>query len=97
VTAHNAAFIVSPHGAGLANLLFCGPGTQVIELMPRVEVRPFFWLISEKLDLVYGMQFCTAVGSEGFQAGISVDTDKLLALIRMVNAHSKMSEDLFWS
>jgi capsular polysaccharide biosynthesis protein len=83
----SAEFIISPHGAGLANLLFCEPGAKVIELMPSVEVRPFFWMISDKLDLVHGMLFCALVGGDSFQAAIQVDIDKLDALIRMVNAH----------
>ncbi len=83
----SAEFIVSPHGAGLANLLFCEPGTKVVELMPSVEVRPFFWLISEKLDLVHGVQFCEIVGAEGFQSSIHVDIGKLQALVRMLDAH----------
>ncbi len=81
-----AAFIISPHGAGLANLLFCRPGTRVIELMPSVDVRPFFWLISQKLDLVHGMQFCATVGPD-FQSAITVDIAKLQTLIQMVDAH----------
>jgi glycosyltransferase involved in cell wall biosynthesis len=85
----SAEFIVSPHGAGLANLLFCEPGTKVIELMPSVEMRPFFWLISEKLDLVHGLQFCATVGRQGFQAAISVDIGKLQALIRLLDGTSK--------
>jgi capsular polysaccharide biosynthesis protein len=27
-----AAVVIAPHGAGLANLVFCAPGTTVIEL-----------------------------------------------------------------
>jgi capsular polysaccharide biosynthesis protein len=33
----SAEFIVSPHGAGLANVLFCRPGTRLMELMPSVR------------------------------------------------------------
>ena len=62
----SAEFIVGPHGAGLANLLFCEPGTKVIELMPSVEMRPFFWMISDKLDLVHGLQFCATVPAQDF-------------------------------
>ena len=83
----SAEFIVSPHGAGLASLLFCEPGTKVIELSPPSEVRPFFWLISEKLELVHGMQFCATVAEGEFESSIVVDVNKLHALLRMVDAH----------
>jgi glycosyltransferase involved in cell wall biosynthesis/capsular polysaccharide biosynthesis protein len=83
----NAEFIVSPHGSGLANLMFCEPGTKVIELMPAVEMRPFFWLISEKLDLVHGMLFCGSANAGTFQDSMRVDVDKLDALLRMVESH----------
>lgn len=83
----SAEFIIGAHGAGLANLLFCHPGTKVIEFMPESEVRPFFWLISEKLGLVHGMQFCPLVEEHSFQSSVIVDVDKLEALYRMVDAH----------
>ena len=79
----SAEFIIGAHGAGLSNLLFCEPGTKVIELMPSAEFRSYFWLISQKLDLVYGLQFC----ANGYEDDIAVDIDKLLTLIRMVEAH----------
>ena len=50
--------------------------------MPSVELRPFFWLISEKLELVHGMQFCTPVGPQTFQSDLTVDIDKLQALFQ---------------
>lgn len=31
----DAAIIVSPHGAGLANIVYCDPGTPVVELIPE--------------------------------------------------------------
>lgn len=31
---HSADFIVAPHGAALANLMFCRPGTTVLEIFP---------------------------------------------------------------
>lgn len=83
----SAEFVISPHGAGLSNLLFCHPGTKVIELSPASEFRDFFWTISDKLDLVHGVQFCPLVADRNFQSSIIVDVHKLEALMRMVDAH----------
>jgi capsular polysaccharide biosynthesis protein len=38
--------IVAPHGAGLANLVFCETGTRVVELFNRVYVNPCFWRLA---------------------------------------------------
>ena len=81
-----AQCIVAPHGAGLANLLFCERGTRVIELMPRAEFRPFFWLIAQKLALVHGIAFCETTPGQGFQGALEVDVAKLEALIGLVDA-----------
>ena len=86
-----AEFVVSPHGAGLANLLFCEPGTKVIEFMPAADIRPSFWLISEKLNLVHGWQCCGTVGAPGVDASMVVDIGKLQALYRIVDAHGSMA------
>jgi len=37
----SAEIIVSPHGSGLANVVFCQPGTQLIELFPRSNISIF--------------------------------------------------------
>jgi hypothetical protein len=79
-----AEFVVGAHGAGLTNLLFCEPGTKIIEFMPTVEMRPFFWLISEKLGLRHAMQFCPGIEGVGFQASIHVDIDKLRRLYELI-------------
>jgi hypothetical protein len=45
-------------------------------------MRPFFWLISQKLDLVHAMQFCPTVGASQFQSAIHVDIANLDVLLR---------------
>jgi capsular polysaccharide biosynthesis protein len=80
-----ADIIVAQHGAGLANLLFCVPGTRVIELMPAAEMRPFFWQISQKLGLVHAMLFCDSGSDDrGFNAPMQVDLDRLDRLYRLM-------------
>ncbi len=78
-----ADFVVAAHGAGLANLLFCQPGTRVLELMPDREFRPRYWLMAEKLGLNYGVLPCPASGAGG---NLKADIGRFRALFRMLRA-----------
>jgi len=49
----HAKVIVAPHGAGLANLAFCRPGTRVIELFSRAYVHGCFWRLAALQGLDY--------------------------------------------
>ncbi|HTD37652.1 MAG TPA: glycosyltransferase 61 family protein [Candidatus Limnocylindrales bacterium] len=49
----SAAVVVAAHGAALANLVFCRPGTRVLELIPTDHVFPYFFAIAEAADLEY--------------------------------------------
>lgn len=49
----NAEVIVGTHGAGLANLVFCNPGTKVLEIFPPLYVYCFYWLLSSYGNLDY--------------------------------------------
>lgn len=48
-----ASLIVSPHGSALANLVWCAPGTRVIELFSRSYTVKHFAYISHLLHLNY--------------------------------------------
>ena len=78
----SAEFVIGAHGAALTNLLFCEPGTKVLEFMPEVEMRPFFWLISGGLNLRHAVQFCSGIDGDTFQATLEVDIGKLKTLYR---------------
>ena len=47
----NAEMIVSAHGSGLTNIMFCCPGTTVIELVSPHYIRHYYWVISQQLKL----------------------------------------------
>ncbi|WP_337031194.1 glycosyltransferase family 61 protein [Paenibacillus illinoisensis] len=49
--------IVSPHGAGLANLAFCTKGTLVVEIFHIRHVVPTYWMISNHNKLDYYMMY----------------------------------------
>jgi hypothetical protein len=78
-----AEFVVAPHGAELANLLFCGPGTKVLELAPVVHFEPYFAYLSSKLGLVHAVLPCPT-DERGFFGDMRVDMEKLAALFRML-------------
>jgi capsular polysaccharide biosynthesis protein len=45
--------VVAPHGGGLSNLVFCGPGTKVIEIFSPELVAGYFWKLCNQLNLDY--------------------------------------------
>lgn len=45
--------IVAPHGAGLANLVFCPPGVRIVEFFNRAYVNPCFWRMAALAGLDY--------------------------------------------
>jgi hypothetical protein len=81
-----AEIVVGAHGAELANLLFCAPGTRVIELMPDVHFRPAFWAIANKLGLVHGMLGC-ATHDGTFDGRLIVDQKRFGGIYRMVTSY----------
>ncbi|MTV50383.1 DUF563 domain-containing protein [Heliobacillus mobilis] len=49
----NANVVIAPHGAGLTNLVFCRPGTKVIELFGPKYINNVFWALSNQIELDY--------------------------------------------
>jgi tetratricopeptide (TPR) repeat protein/capsular polysaccharide biosynthesis protein len=46
-----AEVVIAPHGGGLTNILFCRPGTTVVELVSPRYIRHYYWVISDRLRL----------------------------------------------
>jgi capsular polysaccharide biosynthesis protein len=49
-----ARHVVGEHGAGVANIMFCQPGTRVLELFNPACVQPAHWVMASMCDLEYG-------------------------------------------
>jgi capsular polysaccharide biosynthesis protein len=48
-----AEVVLAPHGAGLSNLVFCQPGTKVIEIFSPNYVNVLYWSLSNEMNLQY--------------------------------------------
>ena len=48
-----AEAIVAPHGAGLANIVFCRPGTRLLELFSPAYVNPLYYDVARASGVIY--------------------------------------------
>src|SRR5437016_2682371 len=48
-----ASVIVAPHGAALANIVFCKPGTRVVEISSRAGYSDWYWQLAAVAGLSY--------------------------------------------
>ncbi|MBS0646829.1 MAG: glycosyltransferase family 61 protein [Verrucomicrobia bacterium] len=60
----SADMVVATHGAGLSHLVFCDPGTAVLELFHANYVNNCYWQLSTIRDLIYYMLFDTRPSAE---------------------------------
>lgn len=60
----NAKVVIAPHGGGLTNIVFCQPGTKVIEIFSPNYVYPCYWLVSNAIALEY--YYLLGENPEGF-------------------------------
>jgi capsular polysaccharide biosynthesis protein len=83
-----AEFVIGPHGAGLTNIVFCQPGTRVIDLFAPEWINPCYWILADALQLKYGYLIGESTSNDIQQnkrADIKVDVDKFKTLINKVN------------
>jgi capsular polysaccharide biosynthesis protein len=89
----SAECIIAPHGASLTNLMFCRPGTQVVDIYPTRYMYPCFWHLSS----YYGLRYFYLIGhgnrlseSEGIgkvgyvHDNITVDLGALSDMLRLL-------------
>lgn len=81
---YSAKVIVAPHGAGLANLVFCQPKTRVIELFTPSFMEPHYWQISRLMDLKYRMIVGNRENPHHYWRGfddLSIDPKQLMEVL----------------
>jgi len=74
--------IIAPHGAAFTNIIWCEPGTAIIDLMPiNFRIPCFFWL-SRQADLLYYPVLCKS--NQENQEAINDDIVVDLAILEVV-------------
>jgi capsular polysaccharide biosynthesis protein len=85
----SAEMIIGPHGAGLANLVFCNPGTKVIELFSPGYVNVMYWRLCNHVNLDYYYVIGQDVNMSGDKAQstnhISIDIQQLIATLALTS------------
>ena len=49
----SASHIIAPHGGGQSNLVFCHPGTKVLEIFSPNYVETHYWVLSNEVNIDY--------------------------------------------
>jgi capsular polysaccharide biosynthesis protein len=83
----SAEIVIAPHGGGLTNLVFCAPGTIVIEFFSPAYVNVCYWALSNLGQLRY--YYLLGIGERpadyhdphDTRADIIVDPDELMRLL----------------
>ncbi len=85
-----AKIVLSPTGAGLISMLFCQPGTKLVEIFNEGFVIEPFFDIATKLNLDYEYIICKAQGKKATNAKqgqldhLVVETDKVEQLLEQM-------------
>lgn len=86
----NARVVLAPHGAGLTNILFCRPGTTLVEIFPRGGVHgSMFMRIASQRDLDYYFAVGDSVATPASEsnpnnADIVLDAASFVSFVRQV-------------
>jgi hypothetical protein len=81
----DADYVVAGHGAALTNLIYCAPGTRVLELSPDQEYRSCYPELSDKLGLVHAVLPCPT-DDEGFYGAMSVELAAFRRLLKQLQS-----------
>lgn len=80
----SASVVCAPHGAALTNLVWCRPGTLVVDILPSSYLVPCFQELSRQSGLEYLPVICPPSTSDGrsFEHDITVPLQDIDAICR---------------
>lgn len=87
---NNAEIVIGPCGAGMVNLMFCRPGTAVIEIFSPRYVNVMNWMIANHADLKYayslgeGPALLMSAGDHGMYEDITANLEEVMRLFLLL-------------
>ncbi|TXK21071.1 glycosyltransferase family 61 protein, partial [Pontibacter qinzhouensis] len=86
-----AEVVIGASGAGLINMLFCKPGTKLIEIFSEGFILEPFYDIAPKIGLDYDYVICKGNSKiknadDGQREHMTVEIDKVLAAVARMEA-----------
>ena len=84
-----ARFIVGPHGAGLTNVLFCQPGTVLLELQQSGYVNTGMMRLAQLANMRYYSEVFFPAADDSFWESWVVDVDRVVDAIDFINSAVK--------
>lgn len=85
----SAKVVVAPHGAGLSNVIFCSPGTKIIEIFSPSYLNVMYWCLSNQMGLEYyyimgkGQVLPDYVESVALEEDIIADLEALSRILKI--------------
>lgn len=93
---NESSVVISPHSTGLTNLVFCRPGTSVIEIFSPRYVTVCWWSLADQVGLDYGYVLGLGKSGGGFRVheDIVVDVPQVLRLLDEMLETPRMPADI---
>lgn len=102
---NSARMIVAVHGGGLSNLVYCEPGTKLLEIFPDQYVRHYFYDLCQQKELVYDYLICKSKKTvtnlqEAEEVNLSVDLEairnKISTMLKGILGHLALLQLQHW-
>jgi hypothetical protein len=90
---HEAEAVVGGSGSNLTGLIFCQPGTKVLELISEDHVYPYYYSICESAGLEFSYLTCKSSGFRGQDAWGPSHSDYYVDIKELEEALSSILED----
>ncbi|WP_227368723.1 glycosyltransferase family 61 protein [Halomonas sp. M20] len=82
----SASTIIAPHGAALTNLVWCKPGTLVVDFLSENHLAPCFRELAAQSEVIYHPIVCRSVDDtiSGFDSDIEIDMAQLDTALKVL-------------